>query len=183
MSEHESEAEQASRRERLARALQEILKEGDAFQVVAGESGIDVTETRSFQFQERHPRLYGRLLSVNEQMEGGCMGYVLTFLAAGVLCFGINVGWFDEALGAAAEKLNSWWFFAIVLLVAFVLGNTIYEWQERRVYRRGRDELLALLEDEGLDRDTLLVQINDDGDLENVIKQLKLDPGPFRKFG
>src|SRR5688572_28547904 len=110
-------AEKQGRMERVARALADVVLEGDEFQVIATADDILVNETRAAQFQEKHPRLYGRLLSLNEQMAGGCAYSLIALLSAGSLFFALHVGWLDDVLGAqAAETLNSWWFLAILLV-------------------------------------------------------------------
>ena len=57
--------EKLQRMKQLANVLEDILVDGDEFQIVTTKKEVLVTETRSFQFRETHPRLYGRLLSLN----------------------------------------------------------------------------------------------------------------------
>jgi hypothetical protein len=66
-----------------------------------------------------------------------------------------------------------------LFVVLFFVGDMLTSRYERGVYRRGRDELMLLLHNEGFDRDTLVPVIQDACEFERVVKQLKLDPGPF----
>ena len=171
--------EKNERMRRLGDALEDVLVDGDQFQVVATGDEVQVTETRSSQLRDKHPRLYGRLLSLNHQMESGCTVTMLGFTGAAALCFALNVGWLDEVLGpAVAEKLDSWWFFVLLFLVVFTLTGSYYDWIEKRAYRRGRDELLFLMHEAQYDRDSLLVHIKDDPAMDKIAKQMMLDAEP-----
>jgi hypothetical protein len=65
---------------------------------------------------------------------------------------------------------------------AFAVVSFLYDFLDKLTYRRNRAELLALLHEEGFDRDTLLPLILDEESLQKVTRQLKLDPGPFPKW-
>ncbi len=164
----------------IARAVKDYLREGDSFLVECQEDEILVEEAKQPRLQKEHPRLYGRLLSLNDQLETGCGVTLVLFALGGVFCLSLQLGCWDELLTVnVTDKLRTWWFYVPFFAGLFFLSDTIYTWIERRTYRRGRTELLALLRDEGLDRDTLVPIIKDMPEFDKITKRLKLDPGPF----
>src|SRR5437867_12759215 len=80
----------------IARVVKDYLREGDAFLIQCQEDDILVEEAPQADFQKQHPRLYGRLLSLNDQLETGCALTILLFVLGGVLCFALHVGWLDD---------------------------------------------------------------------------------------
>ena len=180
MSEDDTQEDRLGRIQRWAENLRDVLKEGDAFYVRLFEGQVHVEESAFSRFQAAYPRLWGRLSSLDAQMETGCGLYVLAFLGVGAVCFAIHKQWWLDALGEDLNQtLDAWWFYLILFGLAVFVASQVYEWQERHVYRRGRAELLDMMADESLDRDALLPLLADAPELERVIKQLKLDPGPF----
>jgi hypothetical protein len=164
----------------IARVVKDYLREGETFTIQCLEDEIIVEETIPSKFAREHPRLYGRLLSINEQMDTGCGLTVALFVLGGVFCFGLHVGWWNEIIPAAVtDKLRTWWFYVPLFALLFVLADAWASVRERRVYRRGRHELLLLLRSEGYDRDTIVPVIQGIDEFVKVAKQLKLDPGPF----
>jgi hypothetical protein len=164
----------------IARVVKDYLREGEAFLVQCQEDEILVEEAPHTKFQRDHPRLYGRLLSLNEQMETGCGVVIALFVVGGVFCLGLHVGWWDDWIDPnVLEMLRTWWFYVPLFVVLFFIADTWSTWHEKRVYRRGRAELLLLLRNEGYDRDTVVPIIQGMPEFEKVVKQLKLDPGPF----
>ena len=67
-----------------------------------------------------------------------------------------------------------------VFVVLFFVSDWMYTRVAKGIYRRGREELLLLMREEGLDRDTLVPLLKDASEFEKIVKQLKLDGGPFR---
>jgi hypothetical protein len=180
MSDDETQEERLGRIQRWAENLRDVLKDGDEIVVRLLEGQVQVEESAFSKFQAAYPRLWGRLSSLDAQMETGCGLYVAAFVGVSAVCVGIHRQWWLDALGADLnETLDAWWFYLVLFGLAVFAASQAYEWQERRVYRRGRAELHALMADETLDRDTLLPLLADSPELERVIKQLKLDPGPF----
>ena len=169
-------AEESPRLEVVAKALSDVLVEGEEFLVQRLHGEVLVTPPRSSKFKEEHPRLYGNLLSLDEQLATGCGHMVLVMLAAAGLCVSLNVGLWDDLLGRPlADGLRQWWVYVLIAVTAFVAGGYLTDWEERRAYRRGRDELLALMANEGFERDSLVVLIQNLAELERVTKHLKLD--------
>jgi hypothetical protein len=164
----------------LARAVKDYLREGDSFLVQCQEDEILVEESEQSRFQKEHPRVYGRLLSLNDQLETGCGVTLVLFALGGLFCLSLQLGWWDDLLTVnVTDKLRTWWFYVPFFAGLFFLSDYFYTWLERRTYRRGRTELMALLRDEGLDRDRLVATIEDMPEFDKICKQLKRDPGPF----
>ncbi len=77
------------------------------------------------------------------------------------------------------NELNSWWCYLILFSATAYLVNYTYDRLKRRIYRRQRSDIMEMIHAEGFDRDTLLPLLEDAENLEGVVRQLKLDPGPF----
>lgn len=169
------------RTDNIARAVKDYLREGDAFLVHCQEDEIIVEETAQSRFQRDHPRLYGRLLSLEDQMETGCGLTIALFALGGVFCLSLQVGWWDPWIDARViDALRSWWFYVPLFVALFFFSDFIYRRVEYRAYRRGREALHAMMCDEGFDRDTLVPILHRAGEFAKVARQLKLDRGPFR---
>jgi len=165
----------------IARVVKDYLREGDSFLIQCQDNDIVVEEAPHANFQKEHPRLYGRLLSLNDQLETGCAVTLFLFVTGGAFCLALHVGWLDELLTAnVADKLKTWWFYVPLFAALFFVGDWFQGWLARCAYRRGRRELLDLIRDEGFDRDTLVPLIKSVPEFERIAAQLKLDPGPFR---
>jgi hypothetical protein len=172
--------DQDQRLDEVARVVKDYLREGEALLVQCQDDDILVEPAPHTKFQRDHPRLHGRLLSLNEQMEIGCAVSIGLLVLGGVFCLGLHVGWWDDVIPPnVIEKLRTWWFYAPLFVVLFFVGDAWSTWREKRVYRRGRPELMLLLRNEGFDRDTLVSAIQGVEDFERVAKQLKRDRGPF----
>ena len=165
------------RRQTVADVLRPVLGEGEAFNVYCHEGDVWVSEIETSVCAARYPRLYGRLLSLNAELErAGTAVARLPILLAVVFCVGVHVRWWDAWLGQeAAERLDTFWFYALVALAVYQLLSLVTASLERGGYRRHRDDLLALTAAEGLDRDLLLAMIEGDGAVGRVGAQLKLD--------
>jgi hypothetical protein len=170
-----SDNNQDSRRQAVADALREVLEDGEEFYVRCEDDEVVVTEAAT-RCQEEHPRLYGHLLSLNEQLaQAGGSSVVWGLLAAGVFCLGLHLEWFDPWLGGAADALRSGWFYALFFVAAALALGAFCNQRARAVYRDGRDHLLSLMLSEGLDRDLLLTLIHGDPAVARVAEHLKLD--------
>lgn len=186
MADHDDQKEEAEddvdeRIDHIARVVKDYLREGDAFLIQCEEDDIVVEEAPQRRFQKEHPRLYGRLLSLEDQLETGCGVTLALFTLGGLLCLALHIGWLDDALTPnVADKLKTWWFYVPLFVVLFFVSDWMYTRVAKAVYRRGREELLLLLREEGFDRDTLVPLLKDADEFEKITKQLKLDPGPFR---
>ncbi len=169
--------DEENRRETVADAVRPILEEGEAYSVFCHEGEIHVKEADTSVCAVRHPRLYGRLLSLSAQLDqaGAGISRVPT-LAALAFCVGLHLRWWDDFLGPAlVDQLNHWLFFLLVFYVIFQGLGIVNNALRRGVYRSGREELFALLAEEKLDRDTLLAMIEDDPAVSRVGHYLKLD--------
>ena len=94
---------------------------------------------------------------------------------------GLQLGWWDADPGheRVCDLLNGMWFFiAAPMFVGYLMYLAGRQWG-KYVYRRNRSDLLELIAAAKLDRDVLLVMLRDESDLDAVIHELKLDPGPF----
>jgi hypothetical protein len=168
----------------IARVVKDYLREGETFTVHCTEDEIVVEEAEESKFKREHPRLYGRLLSLHEQMETGCGVMIALFILGGAFILGLHAGWWDDYLPPnVLDVLRTWWFYVPLFVVLFFIADAWSRWQERRVYRRGRHELMLLIRGEGYDRDTLVPIVQNIPEFERVAKQLKLDPGPFLHEG
>jgi hypothetical protein len=168
--------EEENRRENVADALRPVLREGESFNVYCHEGEVWVDGVDTSVVAARHPRLYGRLLALNAELDHAGSGIAqLPVLLVLTFCVGLHLHWFDDLIGPFAEKLNSIWFFGLVLLALFQFLHAVNGFFERAVYRQGRDELLSQLATEQIDRDTLLALIEGDAAVARVAGHLKLD--------
>jgi hypothetical protein len=166
--------------QRRAENFRELLKEGDEVTIAYENGEVRVEESYRSQFERKHAKLFGRLLSIEAQMDAGWFPYFAAVIVVGVFIFGLPLKWWDAVFGeAVCQQLQSWWFYIgapCSLLYLAQLGCTRWEGY---IYRRNRVELLELIAEQNLDRDVLLVMLRDETDLGDVLHQLKLDAGPF----
>lgn len=166
-----------SREESVANSVRNVLKEGDAFQVYCVDGEIYVTEAGTSVCASKYPRLYGRLLSLNTSIEyagSGVSKYPL--LASAIFSVGIHLRWFDQWLPAELiPKLDSGWFFLVLCFVILAVTNSITNWMQKMAYRNGRDEILAMMDRESLDRDSLVTLLSEDESVSRVTWFLELD--------
>jgi hypothetical protein len=169
----------ADRFRRIASALEDLVHEGEEFLVAGTDEGVFVSEKMTSPLEKTQPRLYGRLLSLDEQMQGSGLVTIGGFVLLGVFWMGLHAEWWESWLPARlAERMNVWWVFVILGVLVLTVAGIYEEWRARWVYRSTRTELFALLEEAGLDRDLLLLKIKDDDELSNIARQLKLDRRP-----
>ena len=170
----------ADRLRRIGTAVEHLVEPGEELLITRTEDGILVFDKRSGMLERDHPRLYGRLLSLNAQLESSILPTVIGFLLIGVFWLGLEAAWWQDWIsGDTAEKLNVWWVFVLLVVLVFTVSGCLSELRARRVYRRARNELIPFLQEADLDRDLLLVRIKGDEELENVVRQLKLDRKPL----
>ena len=168
--------------ETIAQMVGGYLRDGEALSIELIDGQVSIAPEPASVLKKQHPRLYGRLLSVDEQLNVGCGGEILLVFAAAASCLALRLGAFDGLFGnELADKLDSWWVYILwVFFVGFV-ATRIVEFRAGRVYRGVRDELAQCVADEGVDRDGLLTMLESNENLSRVISRLKLDNGPFPK--
>jgi hypothetical protein len=168
------------RLQRRAENFRELLEDGDEITVALMDGEMRVAESYRSQFERKHPKLFGRLLSIEAMMRANWSPYVIALLAIGVLLLGLQLSWWEGVLGTELNALlNTWWFYLIatasVLYLAFVARG---QWG-RIIYRRHRRALQELIAQENLDRDVLVVMLRDEELIEHVVYELKLDTESF----
>ena len=167
-----------ARHDAVRDALHSVLEEGESFQVLCEDGDVWVNEIDASPCAIRHPRLYGRLLAVNEQLHKGA-GYLshVLFLLAGTFCVGLRLhlwdGWLSKSL---AEKLNSYWFFALTFFIVFSSLHFISNRLQWMRYVRHRPTIFRFLRETEVDVDTLLSWLEGDGRVARVTHFLKIDP-------
>ena len=172
------------RTDNIARVVKDYLREGEAFVVHCQENEIVVEEAPQTRLQKEHSRLYGRLLSLEEQLDTGCMLTMVLMGLGGLFCLGLHAGWWNNWLDPnVTVHIKVWWFYLVLFAAIFFFGDWINGRMAKRSYRQGRDELLALLREEGFDRDAMVPIIKDMPEFEKIAGQLKLDRGPFHHEG
>jgi hypothetical protein len=168
--------------QRRAENFRELLKDGDEVTIGLLDGEMHVEESYRSRFERQHPKLYGRMLAIEAQMDAGLFPYFAVLVATGIVIVGLQLHWWDGAIGEpAADLLQSWWFYVALPFVLLYLARHGCKRYEKYVYRRHRDALADLIAAAKLDRDVLLVMLRDEGELDNVLRQLKLDTGPFPK--
>ena len=167
-----------SRAQKIADVLRPVLAENEAFVVRQQQGNVHVTPLPGHVLRDAHPRLYGQLLSANEQLSVGCGVFLAGLILAGLACAGFALGWWDHIIGKdAADELRSVWLYQFLFLIGLGIPGYIVQVSARRHYRALRGELLASIEADGLDRDTLVAIIQDDPALSTICRYLKLDRG------
>jgi hypothetical protein len=172
--------ERIERIQRRAENFRELLRDGDEVTIACQDGEVHVEESYRSKFERKHPKLFGRMLSIEAQMDAGLFPYFAALVLTGVIIFGLSLAWWDGVLGGSVgSALNAWWFYIVLPLVLLYFARLGCGRWEAQVYRRNRGELMDLLAAEKLDRDVLLVMLREEDDLTNVVHKLKLDAGPF----
>jgi hypothetical protein len=160
-----------------AQNFRELLKDGEEITIAFQDGDVRIEESYRSKFERQHPKLYGRLMSIDAQMAAGFSPYVFGLTAVGVFIFGLQFNWWVSP--DVCRVLNEMWFFiAAPLFVGYLMYLACRRWG-KYIYWRNRAALLELIAAAKLDRDVLLVMLRDEPDLDAVIHELKLDPGPF----
>ena len=166
--------------QRRAENFRELLKDGDEVIIAFADGEMHVEESYRSKFERKHPKLFGRMLSIEAQMDAGWSPYFAAVMLAGGFVFGLPLKWWDGILGEeVSNQLNEWWFYIVLPLILLFLARLACGRWEAFVYRRNRQELVELIGAEKLDRDVLLVMMRDQDELDRVVQHLKLDAGPF----
>lgn len=157
-------------------ALSGILNDGDQLHVICRDGNIQVTRGKTG-CEKDHPRLYGFLLSLNEEIDkAGTTLFNLAVVGAVVFCLGLHLDWWTSWLGdGIVGHLQSIWFYLAFVIGTFFLAGGMGNWFEKRRYQHRREELATLLAEGRLDRYELLALIQNDNALTKVASQIKMD--------
>lgn len=165
--------------QRRAENFRDLLKDGEEVTIAYHDGEVHVEQSYRTKFELQHPKLFGRMIAVEAQMNAGWLPTIVALLVSGVVILGLQASWWTPLVGEqVCELLNHWWFYGVLVLMALYLGWRVNGGWARYVYHRHREELLRLMGLDNLDRDVLLVMLRDDGLLESVVYQLKLDTRP-----
>lgn len=171
--------ERIERIQRRAENFRELLRDGDEVTIAYQDGEVRVEESYRSKFERAHAKLFGRMLSIETQMDAGLFPYFGALVLTGVIIFGLSLRWWDDVLTeAVCLELNAWWFYIVLPLVMLYVARLGCGRWEARAYRRNRRELMDLIAAEKLDRDVLLVMLRDEEDLRSVVHKLKLDAQP-----
>ena len=168
--------ERIDRLQRRAENFRELLKDGDEVTIGLFDGEMLVEESYRSKFERKHPKLFGRMLSIEAQMEAGLFPYFAGLIFSGVVLFGLQLEWWTPWLSAeVCDLLNRWWFYAALpLTMSFLMYLLSRQW-EKWIYRRHRQALGEIISAEKLDRDAMLVMLRDERDLSSLVYALKLD--------
>ncbi|MBI2807774.1 MAG: hypothetical protein HYX68_22565 [Planctomycetes bacterium] len=173
--------ERLERMQRRAENFRDLLQDGEEVIIALQDGELHVAESYRSRFERLHPKLFGRMLSIDAQMESGLSPYAVGLLLSGVFIFGVHMQWWEGVLGEALNSaLMSWWFYLVLPILALFLTALVCSQREKWVFRRHRKVLADMIAAENLDRDVLIVMIRDQDDIGNVLYQLKLDTEPPR---
>jgi hypothetical protein len=182
-----AEMDEDDRRQAVAEALDPVLEEGDEFHVRCRDGVIVVSEASAAVCREQHPKLYGRLLSLNAELIQAGRGLVFVpLMVTAFFCLGLDLGWWNTAAQSwgvpdLPAHLRSAWFYLLLFVLVLVLVRRVAERRERAVYREERAELAGLIASEGLDTDRLLALIEGDEAVARIGAQLKLERRTYRR--
>jgi hypothetical protein len=164
---------------RRAENFRDLLKDGEEVTIAYQDGEVHVEESYRSKFERQHPKLFGRMLAIEAQMNTGWLPHFVALVAAATFIVGLPAGWWGWAIGeTGVGALDRWWFYlALPAALLYVAHLGCRRW-ERHVYGQHRQELLDLIRIAGLDRDVLLVMLRDETELDDVVHQLKLDRAP-----
>ena len=163
--------EEEERREVIAEALRPVLEEGEQYSVYCHDGEVYIRDADTSVCASRHPRLYGRLLAVDAQVEHAGGSLALPALLALAVCASLQTPWWPEGV----EHLRTWWVYLLLFGALIFAGSLTVGMLQRRAYSRVREDLFTLMGQENVDRDTLLAMIEGDYAVARVAQQLKLD--------
>ena len=166
--------------QRRAEGFRELLQDGDEVTIACQDGAVLVAESYRSKFERMHPKLFGRMLSIEARMEPGYFPYAAVLMLAGVFVLGLHMKWWDGVLGESVNDVlqNGWFYLAAPCVLLYLAHLGCGRWR-KYVYRRCRQGLVEQIAADHLDRDVLLVTLRDEDELENIVYQLKLDTGPF----
>lgn len=163
--------------EQIATRVEPYLRDNERILVGMSDGHVWVEDASICELERRAPRLYGRLLSLDERLQSGCsvtVFFVALFaFAAFALYSGLLQGWLGADLN---EKLRSWWFYGLLLFAGAFAGNSLQASLDGMRYRRAKPGLTALLRETNADWDELIAEMHHDPTLANVLRHMKLDP-------
>ena len=172
--------ERIERIQRRAENFRELLRDGDEVTIAYQDGEVRVEESYRSKFERKHAKLFGRMLSIESQMDAGLFPYFSALVLSGVVILGLSLHWWDGVLTETVSlAMDAWWFYIVLPLVLVYLARLGCGRWESYIYRRNRVDLMDLIAAEKLDRDVLLVMLRDEDDLRSVVHKLKLDEGPF----
>src|SRR5215475_2011688 len=93
--------ERMDRIQRRAENFRELLRDGDEVTIAFQDGEVHVAESYRSKFERKHAKLFGRMLSIEAQMDAGLFPYFVALVLAGVVVFGLTLGWWDGVLGDA----------------------------------------------------------------------------------
>jgi hypothetical protein len=164
---------------RRAESFRELLTDGDEVTIAFQDGELHVEESYRSKFERKHPKLFGRMLAIEAQLEPSYLAAFAAMLLAAGLLFTLHVGWWEDVVGPTASTLlQGWWFTLIVPCFFLYLARLVGACWQTIIYRRNRPALFDLIATDQLDRDILLVMLRDDGEVDRVLRQLKLDTAP-----
>jgi hypothetical protein len=172
--------ERMERIQRRAENFRELLRDGDEVTIAYQDGEVRVEESYRSKFERAHAKLFGRMLSIEAQMDAGLFPYFAALVLSGVVILGVSLRWWDAVLTETASlAMDAWWFYTVLPLVLLYFARLGCGRWEAFIYRRNRVGLMELIAAEKLDRDVLLVMLREEEDLHSVVHKLKLDAGPF----
>jgi hypothetical protein len=172
--------ERMERIQRRAENFRELLRDGDEVTIAYQDGEVRVEESFRSKFERAHAKLFGRMLSIEAQMDAGLFPYFAALVLSGVVILGLSLHWWDAVLTeTVSSAMDAWWFYTVLPLTLLYLARLGCGRWEAFIYRRNRVGLMDLIAAERLDRDVLLVMLREEDDLRNVVHKLKLDAGPF----
>lgn len=164
--------------QRRAENFRDLLKDDEEIIISLDHGDVRVDESYRSRFERKHPKLFGRMLSIETQIDAGFFPYFAALLLTGILIVGLHLGWWESVIGKdLSDYLQSWWLYLVLPIFLLYLARLFCARWEKYVYRRNRGQLLELIAAEQIDRDVLMVMLRDEGELENVLYHLKLDTG------
>src|SRR4051812_45501871 len=110
-----------NRRAIVADALRPHLEDGERYTVFCEEGEVYVSEAETSVCSVLHPRLYGRLLSLNTQLDeaGAGLGRLPMLLVLG-FSVGLHLHLLDDWLGPrVVDRIDSVWFYILLFFGVF----------------------------------------------------------------
>jgi hypothetical protein len=110
--------------QRRAENFRELLKDGDEVTIACQDGEMHVEESYRSKFDRKHAKLFGRMLSIEAQMDAGWFPYFAALILVGVVIIGLHLKWWEGALGeAVCDYLQSLWFYIAAPVVVVYLGG------------------------------------------------------------
>src|ERR1051325_2267637 len=98
--------------QRRAENFRELLKDGAEVTIACFDSELHVAESYRSKLERVHPKLFGRMLSIEEQMKAGLFPYFVGLIGFALVILGLQLAWWTPIFGEAlCDMLNRWWFY------------------------------------------------------------------------